>query len=301
VYACSNFFRAMRPNLSIVDPDFLTQVLVKVYRSPAIWRYQQQTTGLVNLKFRDYLEQPLLLPPLNEQRRIVELIEAVSAQERAIEASIAKLSVIRASLVQVKLDQLYADHVRMALDDVASVERGRFSARPRNDPSYFGGQYHFIQTGDVVSAQGGVIWQSSQRLNEAGLSVSRMFPAGTVAVTIAANIGDTAILGERMCFPDSVVGVVAQAGFTPRFLELCLRRAKPQLEAQAPQSAQRNINLQALRPLGIPDVPQEVQDELVNTWDACGEEVGSLKEELTKLRKLKQGLVTDLLSGRISA
>lgn len=284
--------------------EYLTEFLEIVLRWPQTRRSimamaQGTSESMVKISGETLRRLPVPQLPLDVQRRIVEVIESVTVLERGIEASIAKLKVMGLSVLQERLASLYAEHDYVALGEAASVARGRFSARPRNDPSFFGGPYPFIQTGDVVAARGGVIHLASQRLNEAGLAVSRMFPAGTVAVTIAANIGDTAILGEQMCFPDSVVGVVPRGEFLPRYLELCLRRAKPTLEAQAPQSAQRNINLQALRPLEIPDAPREVQDELVGVWSSYASQVEHEEAELEKLRRLKQGLVDDLLSGRV--
>ena len=94
------------------------------------------------------------------------------------------------------------------LEELADVDRGRFSARPRNDPQYYDGHIPFVQTGDV-SGSGRYLRQFSQTLNERGLAVSRLFPAGTILITIAANIGDTAITPFDVAFPDSVVGVQA--------------------------------------------------------------------------------------------
>lgn len=79
------------------------------------------------------------------------------------------------------------------LESVATVERGKFSARPRNDPRYFeNGDIPFIQTGDVASATR-YVERASQYLNSDGLKVSKKFPADTIFITIAANIGDVAI------------------------------------------------------------------------------------------------------------
>ena len=80
----------------------------------------------------------------------------------------------------------------VALSSVASVERGKFAHRPRNDPRFYGGQHPFIQTGDVAACDG-LIDTYSQTLNEEGLAISRLFPSGTIVVTIAANIGSTGI------------------------------------------------------------------------------------------------------------
>jgi type I restriction enzyme, S subunit len=76
---------------------------------------------------------------------------------------------------------------------VTKILRGKFSHRPRNDPSLYDGPYPFIQTGSVARAKK-FITEYKQTLNERGLAVSKMFPKGTLCMTIAANIGDVAIL-----------------------------------------------------------------------------------------------------------
>ena len=84
------------------------------------------------------------------------------------------------------------------------IFRGKFTHRPRNDPSLYDGKYPFFQTGDVAKA-GKFLVDFKQTLNEKGLRVSTLIPKGTVVITIAVNIGDVSILGIDACFPDSIV------------------------------------------------------------------------------------------------
>ncbi|WP_079151117.1 restriction endonuclease subunit S [Streptomyces sparsogenes] len=243
------------------------------------------------------LQVPLL--SFDHQRRIARALDTITESEQAISASIRKLHLSRHASIESMLSEMYSTAPLISLSEVAEVERGKFSARPRNDPSYFGGEYCFIQTGDITQANGNVITDASQHLNSRGLKVSREFPPGTVAVTIAANIGETAILGKSMCFPDSVVGVSPHEGFESRFLERCINRFQPLLEAQAPQSAQKNINLQHLRPLPIPHVPINKQRYFLSVWEGYERRLLFASRELAKLHKLKGGLADDLLTGKV--
>lgn len=61
----------------------------------------------------------------------------------------------------------------------ATVLRGKFTHRPRNDPAYYDGDYPFIQTGDITGAAR-FITSYRQTLNELGASVSKEFPSGTL-------------------------------------------------------------------------------------------------------------------------
>jgi len=94
------------------------------------------------------------------------------------------------------------------LDELGTVSRGRSRHRPRDAAHLYGGPYPFIQTGDVKHAEL-YINGYSQTYTEAGLQQSKLWPVGTLCITIAANIADTAILGIDACFPDSVIGFIA--------------------------------------------------------------------------------------------
>jgi type I restriction enzyme S subunit len=186
------------------------------------------------------------------------------------------------------------------LGDLAEVDRGKFAHRPRNEPRFYGGRHPFVQTGDVANAAGEVLRSFTQTLNDDGAAISREFPANTIVITIAANIADTAILGRPMFLTDSVVGAVVKPPNSVRYVELCIRRAKPQLQARAPQTAQMNINLQDLRPLEIP-VPSNPDEQhgISKIYEMHTETLRIEQANLEKLKQLKSGLMTDLLTGRV--
>nr|WP_321401667.1 restriction endonuclease subunit S [uncultured Desulfobacter sp.] len=141
-----------------------------------------------------------------------------------------------------------------SLGDLANIERGRFSPRPRNDPKYYGGLYPFIQTGDI-SRSDGRLRDYTQTLNEFGIKVSKEFKVGTIVIAIVgATIGETAILEIPTYAPDSVIGITPKKGKKETesvFIEFVLRFWKPVLRDRAPEAARANINIQTLRPLPI--------------------------------------------------
>jgi type I restriction enzyme S subunit len=149
------------------------------------------------------------------------------------------------------------------LPEVGELGRGKSKHRPRNDPRLYGGQYPFIQTGDVARS-GGRVTMHSQTYNEAGLAQSRLWPERTVCITIAANIADSGFLSYPACFPDSVVGLIAnEAVALPEYMELFIRTAWRDLAAFAPATAQANINLAILSEVAVALPPIEEQREIV--------------------------------------
>lgn len=152
-----------------------------------------------------------------------------------------------------------------------NMQRGRFGHRPRNDPRYYGGDYPFIQTGNIVKAsEGNERIEYNQTLNELGLATSRLFDKQAVIMTIAANIGYTAILDYKACFPDSLVALTRKdEKLDLEYLNFYIRFIRKYIENLAPQAAQRNINLKQLGrlPLIIPD--KDVQIEVVRIMESA--------------------------------
>ncbi|NNM66174.1 MAG: N-6 DNA methylase [Burkholderiales bacterium] len=215
--------------------------------------------GIPGLNRTDVYEtHQIPLPPLEVQKEIVAEIEGY---QKVIDGARAVLDHYRPHI------PIHPDWPMVSLEEACEIQRGKFSHRPRNEPLFYGGRYPFIQTGDIVRANGGKITYT-QTLNEDGLSVSKMFQPPIVVITIAANIGDTAVLDFQSCFPDSVVGLVPKLGTDARYLELVMRTKKQHLNDIAPQAAQKNINIAILKTVEIPLPPLATQQAIVAEIEA---------------------------------
>lgn len=142
--------------------------------------------------------------------------------------------------------------------EIGLFERGKSKHRPRNDPKLFTpGVYPFVQTGEVARANG-VINEYHSKYSDIGLAQSKLWPKGTLCITIAANIADAAVLGFDACFPDSVVGFIPASEIRDEveYFLLFMKTAREQLLAFAPSTAQKNINLEILQSVLIPIPPK---------------------------------------------
>lgn len=174
----------------------------------------------------------------------------------------------------------------LRLPEIGDMDRGKSRHRPRDDERLFGGPYPFIQTGDVRAADR-YLTAYSRTYSEFGLDQSRLWPASTVCITIAANIAETAILGVDACFPDSVVGFTADSGrCIPEYVEYFIRTAKADLEQFAPATAQKNINLEVLASVRLPVAPLSEQAEIVCRIDRAFLEIDRMTTEATSARRL---------------
>ena len=202
------------------------------------------------------------------------------------------------------LPEIPAEWVWATLPQLGELNRGKSKHRPRNDPSLYGGEYPFVQTGDVRAAN---TWlkEYSQTYSDKGLSQSRLWEKGTMCITIAANIADTAILDFKACFPDSVVGFVPlNESVNVEVIEFFVRTVKSNLEKYAPATAQKNINLAILESVAMPLLPVKEQAAIINMLKYKMSMADRLDDELDRQRikaeKNKQSILVSAFSGGIS-
>jgi type I restriction enzyme R subunit len=188
------------------------------------------------------------------------------------------------------------------LPQLGELARGKSTHRPRNDRKLLGGSYPFVQTSDVKRAD---TWIRSYdaTYSEAGLSQSRLWPSGTVCITIAANIAETAILAFPACFPDSIVGFLTSDPIVARFVEIFVRTAREDLDRYAPATAQKNINLTILGRVAIPLPPTAEQARITEEIDrllsiASTVTVGAETHE-RRCARLKQAVLMWAFDGKL--
>ena len=203
------------------------------------------------------------MKPESERNEIVSVLQHTESIITLRQQQLQKLN----ELVKARFVELFGDPVYNSkrlpvqrLCKLGSLDRGRSQHRPRNDPKLLNGPYPLIQTGEVASA-GLYITKYKNTYSELGLRQSKMWSAGTLCITIAANIAQTAILTFDACFPDSVVGFLPNDSINAIYMHYWFGFFQKILEKQAPQVAQKNINLKILSELNVIVPTQEKQEQ----------------------------------------
>lgn len=251
-------------------------------------------------------------PPEGEQSHIADVLDVVrmsiTIQAAALETAAAlKRTAMRELFSRGLRDEAQKDSEIgpvptswdvLPLGEVATLERGRFLHRPRNEPRFYGGETPFVQTGDVVRSCGRIS-SYTQTLNDDGVAISKVFPRGTILITIAANIGYTGILQMDCACPDSLIGITPSRRVTASYLEQFLRAQQPEMDRKAPIGTQKNINIEFLKPWPIAIPGQEEQVEIVGILDAIDAKIDLHKRKKTLLEELFRGLLHKLMTGEI--
>lgn len=259
-----------------------------------------------------------LKPPKVEQTAIANALSDVDALIAALESLINKKSAIKTAAMQqlltgkkrlspfdqlntgyrqTELGEIPGDWEVHSMSEIAHLERGKFSARPRNDPKFFNGNIPFIQTGDITRANGKDVGYT-QTLNEEGVRVSRVFQKDTLFFTIAANIGDVAIVPYSVACPDSLVAIITRPHINKYWLLQVLKDRKKEFELLATSNAQLNLNLEKLNPYLLAVPSNQEQTAIANVLSDMDKDLEALHQRLHKTQQIKQGMMQELLTGK---
>lgn len=179
---------------------------------------------------------------------------------------------------------------KKTLDELGTVGRGRSKHRPRNDPKLFGGKYPFIQTADVKNANFYII-NFSSTYNEEGLAQSKLWPAGTLCITIAANIADTGILAIPACFPDSIMGFVANEEIADtRFVKYCFDVLQKECKQISQGTAQDNLSWEKLSTIKFLVPPLQTQKRIAYILSAYDDLIENNQKQIKLLEEAAQRL-----------
>ena len=281
---------------------------------------------------QQYSKIRVSIPPIPEQERIVARIEELFSQLDAgvetLKKIKAQLAVYRQAVLKEAFEGRLTNHIPVslslswasgeetktlpvipeewhyiALKHLGDLGRGKSKHRPRNDPKLFlDGKYPFIQTGDVKAATNHITTFTKQ-YGEFGLSQSKIWPKGTLCITIAANIAETAFLGIDACFPDSIVGFTPNNSVLAEYIRYFIESQKIRLWAFAPATAQKNINLDTLENLIVPycsiDEQHNVISEIESRMSVCDSIEQTVDTALQQAEAMRQSILKDAFEGRL--
>lgn len=246
--------------------NVLPKYLYYAVSSMHLEKYYSGAT-IPHIYFKNYKHERFILVSKKEQEKIIwkfSLLEKILSNKQQQLLKLYEL--IKARFVEMFGDPvLNSQHYNLVkLSNLGTLARGKSKHRPRNDPQLLGGPYPLIQTGEITNSDT-FIKKFTNTYSELGLQQSKLWPKGTLCITIAANIAQTAILTFDACFPDSVVGFIPEnSDITPLYLHYWFSFFQKIIDSQASQVAQKNINLKVLSNLQVMLPPKNKQSEFAS-------------------------------------
>ena len=274
-----------------ITPEFAKYL----FRSNIIRREIIRTANGVtrfNVSKERFKKIQIPIPPLSVQSHIVQILDTFTELTAELTAELS----MRQKQYHYYRDLLLSEHelakVGFEWKSLGEVSRefgrGKSKHRPRNDERLYGGDIPFIQTGDIRGSAK-KIKTYNQTYSDFGLAQSKLWKKDTLCITIAANIAETAILDFDACFPDSIIGFVADPKQVDvNYIYYLLQSLKTKLQSYSTGSAQENLNLAAFEDLLFPIPPLSVQSEIIAILDTFDTLTQSISEGLPKEIQLRQ-------------
>jgi type I restriction enzyme S subunit len=264
------------------------------------------STGLIpGLSRIDVTEQLLPVPPLREQRAIAAALSDADALIAALEGMIAK----KRDLKQAAMQHLLSGKTRLPgfagewevkrIGEVTSIQRGA-SPRPIDSPIWFDefSRIGWVRISDV-SKSNMFLTSTTQRLSLLGIARSRSVELGSLIMSIAATVGRPAITQIECCIHDGFV-VFSNLKMDKVFLYFVLRDIEPKWSKQGQTGSQMNLNSAMIERTEILLPPSLAEQtaiaEVLSDMDA---DLAALEAQAAKARAVKQGMMQELLTGRV--
>ncbi len=293
---CSNFVQLIRPDNDQVNSFFLFLVLWRWHSINRTLEFQAQTTGIRNLRTPDYLEQTFKLPPLAEQKRIVDLISSVDSYIEAIQQQVDKARKSRNAVLHEFLARDWEGSVETTLGEVATWGSG---GTPKADNSkFYGGNIPWCVIGDLNE---GDVFDTEKKITDLGLknsSAKKIEPGHVLIAMYGASIGKTGIAAIEMATNQAIAfAKVHENLVTNRYLLIYLQSQKNKFVEAGQGAAQPNISQTVLKSWRFSLPPIDVQHGLVKVISSFDNQIQGLEKTNSKTKDLRSALLSELLSG----
>ena len=266
------------------------------------------------------------LPPLEEQRRIAEILDTIDETIQATDRVIAKRKVVRAGLASELLDEwrggecpvnwkpsdtlprpASASAARgLVMGEVFLRDCGRWLSGGTPDtgnPNYWGGEIPWIT---ASSLKGRYLSTSKRRLTRAGVEAgSRMVPPQTILFVVRGmSLKKEFRVGmavRPVAFGQDCKALSPAYGIDPKYLLFALEAAENRVLRLVDEASHGTGRLPTplLGRLKLRLPPLEEQRRIAEVIDVADDTVQTNEEKRDKLRQLRSGLAADLLSGRV--
>jgi len=299
---CSADMYPLKPSTNISSGYILATVLGNRFSKYA--ESVSVRSGMPKINRAEMADFVLAVPPPPEQRAIATALSDMDA----LIAGMNKLISKKRDLKQAAMQQLLTGKTRLPgfsgkwevkrLGDVAEMRSG--GTPPSSVPAYYDGDIPWVSISDMTKG-GKVLLSTDRNLTQAGFknSAAQMFPEGTVLYAMYASLGECSIAGITLCSSQAILGIQPKDKLNGEFLYYFLTSLKTLVKSMGQQGTQANLNKGMVQDfqLSLPTLPEQTAiAEVLSDMDA---EIATLEARLEKTRSLKQGMMQELLTGRI--
>jgi type I restriction enzyme S subunit len=239
-----------------------------------------------------------LLPSLEEQRRIVDLVSSVDSYIFALQQQADAARVARNAVLSELLSAGGDDWTETTIGAIAGVVGGGTPAT--NTPEYWGGEIVWLTPTEVVPVDGQEIHESERRITSAGLknSGAQLLPPGSVILTTRASVGFAALSTVELCTNQGFQSLIPGDRAMAKFLMFWIQVNRRELQSRAAGSTFKEISKSNVKSLKINLPPREEQQRIVDLVSSMDDMIKTTHHAVSNATRMRSGLLSDLLSGK---
>jgi type I restriction enzyme S subunit len=236
------------------------------------------------------------VPPLLVQRRIVDLVASIDAYIAGLEKQVEAARTARNAILHELLTAGGDDWTETTFGGVAEWFSGG-TPKAGKAEFYDGGTIPWVVIADMAETE---IHTTAKSITQEGLREigGRLAPAGSVLISMYATVGRAAIAHLPVATNQAIAwSIPNQAVVLPRLLLFVAQLLEPTVAAMARGATQKNINREILRNVQFLLPPMAEQERIVEIVTSIDDVIGATEQAFTDAKRLRSGLLTDLLSG----
>ena len=185
------------------------------------------------------------------------------------------------------------------MGSIARIQRGA-SPRPIDSPVWFdeNSAIGWVRISDVTSSDM-FLHQTAQRLSPLGVQHSRPVSSGSLIMSICATVGRPIITSIDVCIHDGFV-VLDDVQANQLFVYYVLSSIESEWSKHGQTGSQMNLNTDLIKGTEVLFPPKIAEQSVIATiLSDMDEEIAALEVKHSKAHQIKQGMMQELLTGRI--
>lgn len=296
----------IRANDRKIDQVFLSKIFMSFYFEEFLNRLVAGST-INHLYQKDFVKFCFPLPNSEEQTAIATALSDIDSLISALTKKIEKKKAIKQGLMQQlltgkkRLPGFCGDWIKKNVSSVSDIFRGG-SPRPIENYIVKSGGVNWIKIGDVDSSAK-YIFRTNEQIIESGIQYSRFVHSGDLLLSNSMSFGRPYILKTEGCIHDGWL-VIQNYGkyFDKEFLYYLLGSDEvlKQYKSLAAGSSVLNLNKDIVGKVVLYFPPSiSEQTAISNILSDCDSEIAALEEKRDKYKEIKQGMMQQLLTGKI--
>jgi type I restriction enzyme S subunit len=283
----------------VVEKKGVYKGIIPLILDHAIEELEEKSHGttMKHITKQTLLPHKVLLPPLPEQKRIVDLISSVDSYIEALQQQLESAKKSRNAVLHELLTAGGDDWLETTLGEISEVIGG--GTPSTSVPEYWEGEIVWLTPTEITSQDGEFVSNSNRKISELGLknSGAQMLPKGSVILTSRASVGFVAISAIELCTNQGFQSLVPNDSVLAEFLMFWIQQNRSEFESRSAGSTFKEISKSNVKSIKLSLPPLSEQRRVVEVISTIDEVKGKTEIAINEAKRLRSGLLSDLLSG----